>query len=68
MKGLFGGKVRMMVTGSAPISPEILSFFKNALDCDVREGYGQTETTAASFVTYFGDVNFGHVGGPNRST
>lgn len=31
IKGLFGGKLRMMVTGSAPISPEILSFFKKTL-------------------------------------
>ena len=58
----------MMVTGSAPISPEILTFFRNALECDVREGYGQTETTAASFVTYKGDTNYGHVGGPNKAT
>lgn len=28
----------------------------------------KTETTAASFVTYQGDINYGHVGGPNRAT
>lgn len=32
------------------------------------EGYGQTETTAASFTTYEGDLSYGHVGGPNGVT
>ncbi len=64
---IFGGNLRLMVTGSAPISAEILSFFQKNMQIDIREGYGQTETTAASFVTYQGDINYGHVGGPNRS-
>lgn len=58
----------MFVTGSAPVSPEILHFFRQGLECDVREGYGQTETTAASFVTFKGDTNYGIVGGPNSAT
>ena len=68
IKGMFGGRLRMFVTGSAPVAPSILTFFREALSCDVREGYGQTETTAASFVTYDGDTNYGHVGGPNSAT
>ena len=56
-----------MVTGSAPVAANILTFFADVLECDIREGYGQTETTAASFVTYQGDTNYGHVGGPNQS-
>lgn len=42
IKGMFGGNIRLMITGSAPISPEILTFFRKTLECDVREGYGQT--------------------------
>lgn len=57
-----------MVTGSAPVAPTILKFYHEALGADVREGYGQTETTAATFVTYGGDTNYGHVGGPNSTT
>ena len=68
VKGMFGGRLRLFVTGSAPVAPTILSFFREALSCDVREGYGQTETTAASFVTLEGDSNYGHVGGPNSAT
>ena len=65
--GLFGGRLKTLVTGSAPVAPEILTFFREVLDCDVREGYGQTQTTAATFVTYEGDANYGHVGGINKS-
>lgn len=32
----------MMATGSAPVAPTILNFFKEALQADIREGYGQT--------------------------
>lgn len=35
------------------------------VECDLREGYGQTETCAASFITYKGDYEYGTVGGPN---
>lgn len=68
IKGMFGGKLRMMITGSAPVSPEILKFFHEALQIDLRQGYGQTETTAASFITYEGDTNYGYVGGVNSVT
>ena len=67
IKEMFGGRLRTMITASAPVSSEILSFFKRTLECEVREAYGQTETTALSFVTDPRDVNYGHVGGPNPS-
>ena len=41
-KNMFGGRVRIMVTGSAPVSPVILKFFSLALGADIREAYGQT--------------------------
>jgi long-chain acyl-CoA synthetase len=44
-----------------------LNFYRIVLGVDVREGYGQTQTTAASFLTYKDDKNAGHVGGPNLS-
>ena len=52
IKGAFGGRIRTIVTGSAPVAPEFLRFFRKALECDLREGYGQTETTGAAFITY----------------
>ena len=44
-KDTFGGRLRFMVTGSAPITAEVLTFFMVVLSADIREGYGQTETT-----------------------
>ena len=63
-KAILGGKVRFMVTGSAPISRTVLDFLKIAFCCDICEGYGMTETSAASVITYPGDPKSGHVGGP----
>lgn len=39
-KALFGGNVRMMVTGSAPIDAYVLSFLRVAFCCPILEGYG----------------------------
>jgi long-chain acyl-CoA synthetase len=64
VKGLVGGKVRVMLTGSAPISGEVLDFMKICFCCPVIEGYGMTETSAGSFTTLMGDPVSGHVGGP----
>ena len=54
----------MMVTGSAPISKDVLDFLKICFCCPISEGYGLTETTAGSCTTNFGDPTSGHVGGP----
>ena len=64
MKNLLGGKVRMMITGSAPISGEVLDFLKICFSCDICEGYGMTATCAGSCVTFPGDPETGIVGGP----
>ena len=40
----FGGKVKVMITGSAPVSKDMLSFFQTVMNCPVRQGYGATET------------------------
>ena len=53
-----------MITGSAPISPEVLTFFKLALSIHIYEVYGQTETTGPATLTHPMDHISGHVGGP----
>ncbi|KAJ1367631.1 hypothetical protein KIN20_028580 [Parelaphostrongylus tenuis] len=59
-----GGHVRLMITGSAPLSENVLTFVRAAMGCVVVEGYGQTECVAACTVSMEGDSNAGHVGMP----
>lgn len=64
MKAVFGGRVRLVASGSAPISAEVLNFFKIVLGCPVYEGYGQTEGMGLQFFTSKSDMlSSGTVGG-----
>lgn len=59
-----GGKVRLMITGAAPVSATVLTFLRAALGCQFYEGYGQTECTAGCSLSLPGDWTAGHVGAP----
>ncbi|KFR00913.1 Long-chain-fatty-acid--CoA ligase 5 [Opisthocomus hoazin] len=59
-----GGRVRIMVTGAAPISPSVLTFLRAALGCQIFEAYGQTECSAGCTFSMPGDWTTGHVGPP----
>uniref|UniRef100_A0A3P8SAH7 Long-chain-fatty-acid--CoA ligase n=1 Tax=Amphiprion percula TaxID=161767 RepID=A0A3P8SAH7_AMPPE len=59
-----GGRVRIMVTGAAPISQSVLNFLRSALGCQIFEGYGQTECAAGCTFSLPGDATSGHVGAP----
>ncbi|XP_026803480.3 long-chain-fatty-acid--CoA ligase 1a isoform X2 [Pangasianodon hypophthalmus] len=59
-----GGRVRLMITGAAPVSPTVLTFLRAALGCQFYEGYGQTECTAGCSMSLPGDWTAGHVGPP----
>jgi long-chain acyl-CoA synthetase len=37
---ILGGRVRTMITGSAPIAKEVLNFLKIAFCVQIKEGYG----------------------------
>ncbi|KAB0406381.1 hypothetical protein E2I00_001850 [Balaenoptera physalus] len=63
-KSSLGGKVRLMITGAAPVSATVLTFLRAALGCQFYEGYGQTECTAGCCLTVPGDWTAGHVGAP----
>ncbi len=67
VRAKFGGNLRVLVTGSAPISPEIMAFFKVALSIHVYEAYGQTEG-GPSTLTLPEDPTNGHCGGPTSVT
>ncbi|KAL3100109.1 hypothetical protein niasHS_000720 [Heterodera schachtii] len=59
-----GGRVKLMITGSAPLSETVLTFMRCATGAVVCEGYGQTECVAAATITIEGDPVPGHVGVP----
>lgn len=60
----FGGNVRLVLVGSAPLSPKVLDYTRCALGCPVVEGYGQTECGAPISLSVPGDCVSGHVGPP----
>jgi long-chain acyl-CoA synthetase len=63
IRGLFGGRIRLAVSGAAPINPEILSFF-DAAGVLVLEGWGMTETSTAATVSSPEDFKLGTIGKP----
>lgn len=46
-----GGRLRLMLVGSAPLAGNVLTFTRCALGCLVIEGYGQTECCAPITLT-----------------
>jgi len=54
----------MMLTGASPISMDTINFLKVCFCCPIIEGYGQTESAAASCASQPFDPISGHVGGP----
>jgi long-chain acyl-CoA synthetase len=63
IRGLFGGNLRLAVSGAAPINPDILRFF-DAAGVLVVEGWGMTETSTAATVASENDFKFGTIGKP----
>jgi long-chain acyl-CoA synthetase len=53
-------RVRIAISGAAPIAPEILAYFR-ALGIDIREGYGLTESSGLIAI-HKRDVRLGTVG------
>lgn len=62
---LLGGRMRLMISGGAPLSAETHEQIRTCLCVDVTQGYGLTETTAAACVMEKHDMTYGRTGAPS---
>ncbi|KAL3507916.1 hypothetical protein ACH5RR_033298 [Cinchona calisaya] len=65
IKATLGGRVRYMVSGASPLSPDVMDFLRVCFGCQVVEGYGMTETSCVISNMDEQDFLSGHVGAPN---
>jgi long-chain acyl-CoA synthetase len=63
----FGGRIRFFISGSAALNADVARWF-DAAGMLILEGYGLTESSAASFVNRPGSYAFGSVGWPLPGT
>lgn len=59
-----GGRVRLMLSGGAPLSPDTHNLTRTCICVPLMQGYGLTETTACATVTNPKDRTTGRVGAP----
>ncbi|KAJ0063648.1 hypothetical protein NL108_004774 [Boleophthalmus pectinirostris] len=64
VRSLLGGRVRVLLSGGAPLSAATQRFMNVCFCCPVGQGYGLTETCGAGTVSELWDYSTGRVGEP----
>ncbi|GMR46553.1 hypothetical protein PMAYCL1PPCAC_16748, partial [Pristionchus mayeri] len=64
IRAAVGGRVKLIITGSAPIADEVMQTMRASFGCYLAEIYGLTECSAVATVTWAPDARSGHCGGP----
>lgn len=55
---------RLAVSGSAPLPPDVINWYRNSLGLELLEGYGMSENFAYSHFSPAGQGRIGYVGSP----
>ena len=55
---------RLAVSGSAPLPPDVINWYRNTLGLELLEGYGMSENFAYSHFSPAGEGKVGYVGSP----
>ncbi|KAJ2892146.1 medium-chain fatty acid-CoA ligase faa2, partial [Coemansia aciculifera] len=64
VREVFGGRLELLISGSAPIDHKVLNFLRIALVTTFIEGYASTECNATATASAIDDRRGGHVGVP----
>ncbi|KAJ1729624.1 medium-chain fatty acid-CoA ligase faa2 [Coemansia sp. Benny D160-2] len=64
MAQLFGGRLKLLVSGADPIDAHVLDFLRAAVSCPLLETYGLSESCAAATACMVNGRAQGHVGVP----
>lgn len=64
IKNVVGGRMRIMVSGSAPLNPTVHDFMRVCFDVPLIQGYGLTETSSSGIAQTMQDNTSGSIGCP----
>lgn len=63
-RAVLGGRIKLVLSGGAPLTPETHTQVRICLCVNVTQGYGLTETTSSATVMDYFDRSTGRVGAP----
>ncbi|PPS18741.1 hypothetical protein GOBAR_AA01801 [Gossypium barbadense] len=64
VRAILGGRLRFLLSGGAPLSPDTQRFINICFGTPIGQGYGLTETCAGGTFSEVDDTSVGRVGAP----